>query len=303
MASCLIIAVVLCAASCTGKEINSKAERREFLDRSGRAIAVNGPVNRIVSAAPSNTEIIVDLGLTDKLVAIDRYSTDIAELPGGLTWIDFSYPDAEAILGLKPDIIIAHGHNTTVSGDNPFRLLEEMGIPVAYIPMSQGITGIYEDIAFIADLLSVKDRGDALINSLKAQVDELARKTAGIETKCSVYFELSAAPEIFTFGKNSYINDMISAIGGRNIFGNDNWVLSPSVEAIIERNPEVILTAVDYLEDPIGELKSRNGFEHISAVKNNRVYQIDTNSLVRPSARITLALNQMARAIYPEVYE
>jgi len=138
---------------------------------------------------------------------------------------------------------------------------------------------------------------------MKAKITGITKKTAMTEPKFSVYFELSAMPEIITFGKDSYINDMISAAGGRNIFGDDNWVLSPSVEAIIERNPDVILTCADYLADPVGEIKSRDGFNHISAVINDRVYQIDTNSLVRPSARIITALNQMARAVYPELYE
>ena len=322
LAGCLIIAAILGAAGCAEKSANensggksdSSAYRREIIDRGGRTIVINRPINRIVSAAPSNTEIIVDLGLADKLVAIDKYSADIAGLPAGLFRIDFAYPDAEALLGLEPDIIIAHGHNTTVSGDDPFRLIKEMGIPVAYISMSTSINGIYEDIAFVADLLEVKDRGQALIDSMKAQVDELSNKAASypaIEPKAgaqagakrSVYFEISPAPEIFTFGKDSYINDMISRVGGKNIFADDNWVLSPSVEAIIERNPDVILTCVDFIEDPIGELKNRDGFNLINAVINNRIYKIDTNSLVRPSARIILALNQMAKAVYPELYE
>jgi len=96
---------------------------------------------------------------------------------------------------------------------------------------------------------------------------------------------------------------MIATIGGRNIFADDNWVLSPSVEAIIERNPDVILTSVDYLEDPIGEIISRDGFNYINAVRNNRIYQIETHSISRPSSRIILALNQMARFVYPELYE
>ena len=108
---------------------------------------------------------------------------------------------------------------------------------------------------------------------------------------------------MYTFGKDSFLNDMISVIGARNIFGNDNWLVSPGAEAIIGRNPDVILTNVHYITDPIGELKSRPGFDHINAVIYNRVYQIDTNASVRPSARITLALEQMSRAVYPELYE
>ena len=297
----VFIAALAFTAGCTGK--NGIAESRAITDRSGRTVVIKGEINRIVSTAPSNTEIIVDLGLTDKLVAIDRYSTDISGLPSGLSRIDFSYPDAEAILGLEPDLILANGHNPTVSGGDPLRLLSEMGIPVVYISMSKSINDIYEDIAFIADLLSVKDRGEALIDSMKTRIDELAQKTSQAKTIRSVYFELSPAPEMFTFGRGSYISDMITAIGGRNIFGDDNWILTPSAEAIIKRNPDVILTSVDYTEDPIGEIKNRDGFEHISAVINNRIFLINTNSISRPSARIILALNQMAQAVYPEVYE
>jgi iron complex transport system substrate-binding protein len=240
--------------------------------------------------------------MADKLVAVDRYSAIIPGLPADLLHLDFSFPDAEVILGLKPDIIIANGHNTTVSGNDPFRLLREMKIPVAYISMSRSIDDIYEDIAFIADLLEVKEKGAELVQSMKTRVDEIAQVAALAQTKRSVYFEISAMPEMYTFGKGSFIDDMITTIGARNIFHDDSWILSPSAEAIIERNPDVILTNVDYIDDPIGELKSRPGFDHINAVKYNRIYRIDTDSSVRPSARIIPALEQMARAVYPEIF-
>jgi iron complex transport system substrate-binding protein len=108
---------------------------------------------------------------------------------------------------------------------------------------------------------------------------------------------------MMTFGKDSFIDDMISVIGARNIFGNENWLVMPGAESIIERNPDVILTNVDYIDDPVGEIKSRPGFNHINAVINNRVYQIDNDSSVRSSARIVFALRQMAQAVYPELYE
>ena len=293
----IFIFAALCAAACAEKD------SREIIDRSGRMVTIDRPLNRIVSSAPSNTEIIVDLGLAGKLIAIDKYSGNIPGIPAGLPVIDFSYPDAEALLALEPDIIIANGHNVTVSGDDPFRLLKEMGIPVAYITMSKSIEDIYKDIEFIADLLRARDKGDELIRSMKTRVNDLAGKTSEIKIKRSVYFEISAAPDMITFGKDSYINDMIAIIGAKNIFENDNWVLSPSAESIIERNPDVIITCVDYLDDPIGELKNRYGFNHINAVINNRIYRVNMDSVVRPSARIVLALEQMSRAVYPEVYE
>jgi iron complex transport system substrate-binding protein len=290
-------AALIAAAGCT-----RRIERRDLFDRTGRAVSVSSSLNRIVSTAPSNTEIIVDLGMADKLVAVDRHSANIQGLPPDLTMLDFFFPDAEVILGLKPDIIIANGHNVTGSGDDPFRLLREMGIPVAYLSMSRSINDIYEDILFIADLLQVREKGAELVQSMKTQVEEISRTTALAKTRRSVYFEISTLPEMITFGKGSFLDDMITAIGAGNIFGNDNWVLSPSAEAIIERNPDVILTNVDYIEDPVGELTNRPGFGHINAVMNNRVYRIDLDSSVRPSARIILALEQMARAVYPEVF-
>jgi iron complex transport system substrate-binding protein len=280
---------------------------RKIVDRSGKTIIVKKSINRIVSTAPSNTEIITDLGQAHKLVAIDRHSANVAGIPAGLPLLDFFYPDAEVIINLEPDIIIANGHNPTGTGEDTFKLLRETGISVVYLTMSASIEEIYNDIAFIADILQVQKDGEKLINSMKTQIDEIAQEaaqmTANAGNKTTVYFEISAAPDMMTFGKGSYINDMISVIGAKNIFGDENWLVTPGAEAVISRNPDVILTNVNYIDDPIGEIKSRPGFNHINAVKNNRVYQIDTDSSVRSSSRIVLALRQMSRTVYPELYE
>jgi iron complex transport system substrate-binding protein len=272
---------------------------REITDRSGMTVVIKNKINRIVSTAPSNTEIITDLGQAHKLVAIDRHSVNVDGILKNLPQLDFFYTDAEVIIKLEPDIIIANGHNATGTGEDPFRLLREMGIPVVYISMSKSINEIYNDIAFIADILRVQKEGERVINSMKTQIEEIASTTANIENKKTVYFEISAAPDMYTVGKDSFINDMIYKIGAINIFGNDNWLVSPSVESIIDRNPDVILTNVNYIDDPIAEIKSRPGFNHINAVINNRIYQIDTDSSVRPSTRIIFALRQMSQAVYP----
>jgi len=275
---------------------------REIIDRSGRPVQISGSISRVVSTSPSNTEIIVDLGLASKLVAVDVHSADIGGLPSNLLYLDFFYPDAEALVSLNPDLILASGHNPTGTGDDPFQLLREMGIAVAYISMSESINDIYLDIAFVADLLQAGEAGENLINSMKSQVAEIAQKSAGIVNRKSVYLEISAAPYMMTFGRGSYIDDMITVIGAHNIFGSEDWLVMPGAESVISLNPDVILTTVDYIEDPIDEIKSRPGFEHIDAVRFNQIYQIDTNSAVRNSARIILALRQMSQAVYPELW-
>jgi len=275
---------------------------REITDRTGRTVTIKNQINRIISTAPSNTEIIADLGQAHKLIAIDRHSANVTGIPEGLPQLDFFYPDAEAIINLEPDIIIASGHNATGTGEDPLMLLREMGIAVVYISMSTSIDEIYNDIAFIAEILRVEKEGERLINSMKTQIGEIAqtaaKMTANTENRKTVYFEISAAPDMMTFGKGSYINDMISVIGAKNIFEDENWLVTPSAEAIISRNPDIILTNVNYIDDPIAEIKSRPGFNHINAVINNRIYQIDTDSSVRPSSRIILALRQMSQAVY-----
>jgi len=294
--SWLIIIFILLLPGCT------PSKGKEIIDRSGRTVTIKNEINRVISTAPSNTEIIVDLGQARKLTAIDKHSANIDRISPDLPLLDFFYPDAEVIINLEPDIIIASGHNTTGSGDDPFRLLREMGIPVVYISMSKSIEDIYKDIAFVAELLQAEKEGEELIASMKTQIDDIIQKTTIIENKKTLYFEISAAPQMMTFGKDSFINDMITLIGARNIFENDDWLVIPGAETIIERNPDVILTNVNYIEDPIKEIKSRPGFNHINAVKNNQIFLIDNDSSSRPSARVVLALKQMHEAVYPSEY-
>jgi iron complex transport system substrate-binding protein len=283
--------------------IGCKEKGKEIIDRTGRTVVIKGEINRIVSTAPSNTEIIADLGQAHKLIAIDKHSVNVGGLPDGLPLLDFFYPDAEVIINLEPDIIIASGHNPTGTGEDPFRLLREIGIPVVYISMSKSIDEIYKDIAFIAVILQAEKEGEELINSMKLQINEIAqsaqRRASQIGTKKTVYFEISTAPDMMSFGKDSFIDDMISVIGARNIFRDEDWLVMPSAEAVITRNPDVILTNVNYIDDPIGEIKSRPGFTHINAVINDCIYQIDNDSSSRPSSRIILALRQMSEAVYP----
>ena len=141
-------------------------------DREGNEFNVPKEVNTIISTAPSNTEVLVALGLADKLVAVDKYSADVEGVSEDLPKIDFRNPDAEAIIALNPDIVIASGHNK--SGDeDPFALIKEAGIPVAYIPSSYSIDGIYGDIEFIASLTDTEKEGKNLINSMKEEVEAI----------------------------------------------------------------------------------------------------------------------------------
>ena len=290
-----IMVFSIMAVGCSTKDVVIK-------DREGNEVTMPNKVERIISTAPANTEILVELGLADKLVAIDTYSSDVEGISDDVEKIDFLNPDAEAIIGLEPDLIIASGHNKSGSSDDPFKLVKEAGISVVYIPSSESIQGIYDDINFIADITNTKQKGQEIVDNMKSQIDEISQKAKNIKDKKKVYFEIAPAPNLYSFGNSTFLNEMIELIGAENIFKDENSWLAPTEESIIERNPDVILTNVDYIDNPIQEIKSRPGWENINAVKNNQVYLIDKNSSSRPSSHIIKALNEMAKAIYPDVY-
>ncbi|MGL5381529.1 ABC transporter substrate-binding protein [Clostridium sp.] len=290
-----ILVVMLASVGCSQKETIVK-------DREGNDVKLPNKMERIISTAPSNTEVLVELGLSDKLVAVDKYSADVDGIPTDIEFIDFSNPDAEAIIALNPDMIIASGHNKTGNNEDPFKLIKESGISVFYIPSSDSIQGVYDDTMFIAEITNTTEKGKKIVEDMKAQVEEIAKIGKTITDKKKVYFEIGPAPNLFSFGNSTFLNEMIELVGAENIFANEKSWISPSEEAVLDANPDVILTNVDYVENPTEEIKSREGWSNTTAVKENQVYFIDKNASSRPSHKIIKALHEMANAIYPNEY-
>ncbi|WP_243238638.1 ABC transporter substrate-binding protein [Romboutsia sp. 1001713B170207_170306_H8] len=280
----------------------SSESDRTVTDREGTEVSIPKKIEKVISTAPSNTEVIMGLGLGDKLVAIDTYSTDIEGINQELPQIDFSNPDAETIISLDPDVVIASGHNKTGSTEDPFKAISEAGIPVVYIPSSESIEGVYEDINFIADVLNEKEKGQEIVNGMKEKVDEIKAIGDKIEDKKTVYFEISPAPSLFSFGKDTFLNEMIEIVGAKNIFADEEGWVSPTEESVIDANPDVIITNASYMENPTEEIKSREAWDVINAVKDNAVHLVDKNASSRPSQNATKALEEIAKAVYPEYY-
>ncbi len=270
-------------------------------DPAGNQITVPNEINKIISMAPSITEVLVDLGFGDKIIAVDTQSKDIPGLPSGIPYIDMMSPDVEQLTALKPDIVIAS--TITMSGGNdPLKQLRDMGICLAYIPSSDSIEGIYSDLMFIARILNAEEKGESLVNTMKEKIAEIKKIGDTITSKKSVYFEISAAPYLYSFGKGVFLNEMIEIIGAKNVLGDKEGWISVSDESIVASNPDVIITNVNYIENSIDEIKSRSGWENINAIKNNEVYYVDNMASSLPNHNIVKALEQMAKAVYPDKY-
>lgn len=296
------VATVMMMTGLVGCQSDSSQAKKTMLDREGNEFEILKSVDRILSTAPSNTEILIGLGLADSLVGVDVYSTDIEGLPTDAEVIDFTNPDPEAIIAMDPDIIIASGTNK-VGGEDPYALLKEAGIAVVYIPSSDSIEGIYEDIKFISDVTNQEAKGEAMIDEMQQQVNAIKEIATQITEPKTVYFEIGSTPSLYSIGHSTFINELIEIVGAKNIFADEMGWIAPSEEAVISANPDVILTNETYLENPEQLIKERPGFESVTAVVNDEIYLIDKNSSSRCSQHVIKALKEIAQAIYPEYYE
>lgn len=296
-----ILAMLLCLTMMLAVGCNSgESGEKTVTDRQGNEVAIPSEIETIISTAPANTENLVELGLADKIIAADEYSADIEGLSESTELMNFTTPDAEAIIELDPDIIVATEYSG--SSEDPYKAVKDAGICVVYIPSSNSIEAIYEDITFLAEVFDVTDKGEEIISSMKSDIDEIKEIGSKITDKKKVYFEIGPAPNLYSFGNSTFLNEFIEIVGAENIFKDQESWISPSSESVIDANPDVILTNVNYIENPLDEIMARDGWENITAVKEKAVYSIDTNSSSRPTPNAIKSLKEMAKAIYPDEY-
>ncbi|MCH5281611.1 MAG: ABC transporter substrate-binding protein [Lachnospiraceae bacterium] len=271
------------------------------VDPSGAEISVPEEVNSIVVLAPSIAETVVALGDGDLIVAYDTQSVGLTGLPSDVPVLDMVNPDMEQLMALHPDVLLV----TSLSlydQEAPYQQLIDAGVCVICIPTSDSMEGIKSDIAFLAAVLGKTEEGDRLIGEMQAEIDAIAAIAETIPEERTVYFEIAAAPDLYSFGNGVYLNEMIELIGAKNILAEEDGWLSVGEETVVAADPDVILTNVNYIEDAVGEIKGRNGWDGLKAVQNDNVHYVDNMASSLPNQNVVKALRQMAEAVYPEYY-
>lgn len=295
----MIIAVILIFSAVAFTSCSDAPSEKITTDREGNAITLPDKIEKIMSFGASNTEILVALGVADKIIAIDTWSADVDGLKADIPQFDQSYPDGEQIIALEPDVIFVAGMVKSI-GDDPYKPISDAGICVIYIPSSISIDAVKEDIRYMGNVMGVKSKGDTLISNMEKEIAEIKAIADTITEKKTVYFEVS---QMYSLGSDTFINNMIELVGAKNIFAyQTGWILATD-EAVLDADPEVILTATNYIDNPLDEIKTRPGWDALTAVQNDAVYSIDTNSSNRPSHNMVKALRQIAEAVYPELYK
>jgi len=293
--------LIFLTAACSGSPSPTPANV-PVTDREGLTINAPDKIEKIIVMGGANVEIVSALGLGEKIIAIDTYSEWAPGLAGNLTLLDMMNPDAEKMIALAPDLIILTGM-MKLAGQDPLETVRESGAVITYIPVSNSIAEIKKDIEFIGSITKTGQAAESLIKNMEAEIAAVESVGKTITDKKTVYFEISPAPYLYSFGRGVFIDEMIETIGAVNIFADvEDWI-SVQEELVVAANPDVILTVTDYIDDPEGEIMSRSGWDSITAVKNGDVYYIDANAATLPNHNITTALKQMAKAVYPDKYE
>jgi len=286
----------------TPTEQPSEASPSVTVDREGNPVTLPDTIETIISMGPANTEILVALGFADRIIAIDEFSENIPGLPVGIPQFDMMAPDAEQILALTPDVVFMPGMTIDAGGADPFQMIRDAGITVIFIPTSSSIAGIMDDIRFFGGIMGANELAEKIITQMDSEIEEFREIGRAITERRTVYFELSPAPWMVSLGRDTFLNEMIEIIGAVNVFADlDSWT-SIADEALLLANPDVILTSVNFIDDPIGEIMSRPGWGAITAVNEGAVFIIDTDASNRPSHNIVIALREMAQAVYPEYF-
>lgn len=281
---------------------DSKIEmQRVVTDREGNVINVPNEVNSIVSLAPSITETLVDLGYGDKIVAVDNYSVGEDGIQEGIPSFDMMTPDLEGIVALQPDLIIASGISKANSED-PFKMAKDMGITVTYMPAANSIDEIKENVLFLGAITSADEKAQEIVDNFESEIQDIKTKVEALgEEQRTVYFEISPAPDLYSFGTGTFLNEALEILNGKNIFEEQQSWIPVTEEEVLARNPQVIFTNT-YLDDPVTEIMNRPGWDVVDAVKNNDVYYVSQKYSSQDNEFVLIAIEEMAKAMYPEIF-
>jgi iron complex transport system substrate-binding protein len=271
-----------------------------IIDDVGRNVTItNFPPQRIVSTAPSCTG--------DKIVGVDEYSDYPPEVlerveAGTLTTIgSFAEINIELVVSLEPDLIVATGGVQRAVVEN----LEGQGQPVIVL-YPERFDGVLTDISLVGEITGKTDEAEAIVTDMQERAQEIAEKVKDLP-KIPVYIEMFFNGGYWTFGSDSYVDELLSMAGGTNVFsGVEGGHISTSSEEILQANPEIIIISRGAMADACGlteeVIRARPGWNEISAVKNDRIHEVSEPIIVLGVPRLIDGLEAIAEIIHPELF-
>jgi len=274
-----------------------------FTDGLGREIKLDGPAQSVVSLAPSNTEILFAIGAGPQVAGRDEFSDYPAEAASiesvGGSMGEYS---AEAIVALKPDLVLAAEINTP----ELVKQLEDLGLTVYYLKNPRTLEEMYTNLGIVGQLTG-HDVSD-LVDSLKERVKVVDEKVALASARPTVFYEIDAtdASKPYTYGPGTFGDLLITRAGGENL-ATTAGITDPypqvSLEQVVATDPGVIILGDAMWGTTPESVQSRAGWDVIDAVKNDQIFPFDDNLVSRPGPRLVDGLEQLAKLLHPDLFK
>lgn len=268
-------------------------------DGAGRTVVIEKEPQRILSLAPSNTEILWALGAGSRQVGRTDYCDYPAEAKQVPSVGGIVNPNVEKMAELKPDLVLMTGGSVPLRE----RLAGELKMTV-YVVDPQNLDQVYEGIRQLGVILNVQDRAEALVAQMQQKVAAVTAKVAGIpqDKRPKVFYEVWPDP-LMTAGPGTFIDDLIRLAGGVNVGADakERWA-QYSLEQLVQHDPDLIITPNQKSAEEL-KARARKGWENLKAVREGKVLLVpDQNVVSRPGPRLVEGLEMMARLIHPEVF-
>jgi iron complex transport system substrate-binding protein len=301
----LVIALIITSGilgACKSSPAEEKSAEITVTDQIGRVVTLEKIPERIVSLAPSNTEVLYSLGLSDKIVGVSDYCDYPAEANEKEKVGGYSTSDVERIVALEPDVIfIEDFHKNEI-----LPALENLGQTVVMID-PRSLDEVLESFTLIGEITGTSDIAAGLVKGMSDRIKAVTDKTAGLtdEQRLRVFYVMWHEP-LMTVGSGTRIQELVEKAGGVNTFSDLDGYPMIDLEALVEANPQVIIAGTGMGEGadlPSTFARTEERLENTDARKNNRVYEINTDLTGRPTLRMIDALEQLAEMIHPELFD
>ncbi|MGG3160170.1 ABC transporter substrate-binding protein [Geobacillus stearothermophilus] len=285
------------------KKEEPKTEQAAFpvtvKDGLGEDVTIKAEPKKIVSLIPSNTEIAYALGLGDKIVGVsdfDNYPEDVKTKTkiGGMEF------NVEKIISLKPDLVLAHASSAHNSRDG-LKQLKDAGITVLVVNDAKSFDDVYASIDLIGKATGTTDKAKQVIEEMKEKLAKIKEKAKQIpaDKQANVWIEVSPPPQIYTAGKGTFMDEMLQVISAKNVAGSlEGWPMVTEEKAVAYK-PDVIITTYGGAK----QVFARAAWKDVPAVKNKRVYDVNTDLVSRPGPRLVEGVEELAKAVYPDVFK
>ncbi|WP_377887729.1 ABC transporter substrate-binding protein [Alkalihalobacillus sp. R86527] len=302
-----------CASDNTKDNTNSSSSENQnakdsafpvtIIDALDKDVTIEEDPEKIVSLIPSNTEVLFALGAGDEVVGVSdfaNYPEEAADIEkiGGMEF------NVEKIISLKPDLVLAHG-SSAHNSEAGLQQLRDAGIAVLVVNDAKSFDEVYKSMEMIGKATGETESAETIITDMKKKLEEVKTKaeTVSKDEQRSVFVEVSPAPEIYSPGKNTFMDDMLSLINAKNVTHDQEGWNQVDQEVIIKENPDVIITTYGYYtEKPVEKVLSRDGWKDVTAVTEERVVDVHSDLVTRSGPRLVEGIEELAKAVYPDVF-